>query len=197
MHQRLKIAGFVTALVVAIAGLAFAQSNGAIQPNQKPLPPETHPPGDIPDTQAFITFKSSAGFHLQVPEGWAQKKSASSERVSFTHNYDGVAVSVRKASSAPTVASIKANQVAALEKSGLAVRVSKVEAVNLPSGWAVRVIYASNSKPNPVTNKQIRLEDNRYYYFQGGQLVALTLWAPYGSDNVDQWRRMSRSFGWG
>lgn len=197
MHRRLKLGLLLTVLVVALAAMAMAQSGGAIKPNQKPLPPETHPPGDIPDSQAFITYTSPAGFHLEVPEGWAQRTAAQTQRVSFTHNYDGVAVAVTKASSPPTVAGIEAKQVAQLKKQGLAVRVSRVEAVNLPSGKAVRVIYASNSKPNPVTNKQIRLEDNRYYYYQGGKLVALTLWAPYGSDNVDQWRRMSRSFTWG
>lgn len=197
MHRRLKLGTLFAVLAVAMAAMALAQSGGAIKPNQTPLPPETHPPGDIPDSQAFITFSSPAGFHLQVPEGWAQKAYAKSQRVSFTHNYDGVAVMVRKASSGPTVASVEAKQVGQLKKNGLAVRISKVEAVSLPSGQAVRVVYASNSEPNPVTNKQIRLEDNRYYYYRGGKLVVLTLWAPYGSDNVDQWRRMSRSFGWG
>lgn len=196
MHQRPKLATLLAILVVALTATALAQSGGAIKPNQKPLPPETHPPGDIPDTQAFIPFTDNAGFHLVVPEGWAQRTSAGGKRATFTHNYDGVSVTVSNINTAPSVATIKANQVAALEKNGLAVRVTSVQAVTLPSGPAVRVVYASNSAPNPVTNKQIRLEDNRYYYYRGGKLVALTLWAPYGSDNVDQWRRMSRSFGW-
>jgi len=47
-----------------------------------------------------------------------------------------------------------------------------------------------------VTNKQVRLENNRYLFFHNGQLATLTLSAPVGADNVDQWARIAGSFKW-
>jgi hypothetical protein len=68
--------------------------------------------------------------------------------------------------------------------------------VKLKSGPAVVIAYASNSDPNPVTNKQIRLEREGYLMFKNGTLVSLDLSAPLGADNVDQWKLMSNSFQW-
>ena len=47
-----------------------------------------------------------------------------------------------------------------------------------------------------MTNKQVRLENNRYLFFHTGQLATLTLSAPVGADNVDQWARIAGSFKW-
>lgn len=38
---------------------------------------ETNPPGDIPDTQAFVDYSSTAGYGVKVPEGWARTDSTS------------------------------------------------------------------------------------------------------------------------
>jgi hypothetical protein len=56
--------------------------------------------------------------------------------------------------------------------------------------------YASNSDPDPVSSKQIRQENNTYLFFKNGKLATLTLWAPQGADNVDQWQQMAQSFRW-
>ena len=109
---------------------------------------------------------------------------------------DGVVVSVSRADAAPTVDSAKADYVAKLEAAGRAVRVSAVKQVKLPAGTAIRIVYTSNSEPNAVTNRQVRLENERYLYFKDGKLVALDLYAPKGADNVDQWQLMSNSFRW-
>ena len=67
----------------------------------------------------------------------------------------------------------------------------------MPGGsTAIAVTYTSNSDPDPVTAKQVRLEDVTYYFYRQGSLAALTLWAPAGADNVDQWKLMSESFKW-
>jgi ABC-type oligopeptide transport system ATPase subunit len=66
----------------------------------------------------------------------------------------------------------------------------------LPSGPAVQIIYTSNSDPNPVTNKQIRLENERYLIAHNGKLATLTMSAPAGADNADQWKLMADSFRW-
>jgi hypothetical protein len=86
--------------------------------------------------------------------------------------------------------------VADLQRSGRAVQVNSVQAVQLPAGAAVQVDYASNSDPDPVTGKQVRLENNAYLFYNNGKLATLTLWAPQGADNVDQWQQMAQSFRW-
>ena len=159
------------------------------------MAPETNPPGDIPDTQTFVKFASAAGaYQLEVPEGWARTDQGAG--ATFVSKLDGVQVAVSSASSMPTVSSVQAAQVPALRKSGRAITVDRVQQVQLPAGPAVMVSYTSNSDPNAVTGKQVRLENNSYLYFKGGNLATLRMWAPYGADNVDQWQHMAQSFGW-
>ena len=69
-------------------------------------------------------------------------------------------------------------------------------AKKLPAGNVVLIAYTSNSEPNIVTGKQIRLENNRYLFFYAGRLVTLDLSAPVGADNVDPWRTITNSFTW-
>lgn len=95
-----------------------------------------------------------------------------------------------------TAATVKNKQAVELQKSGKAVQIAKVKDVQLPSGKAVAIAYTSNSEPDAVTGKQIRLENNSYLFFRNGKLATLRLWAPQGADNVDQWQRISRSFRW-
>ncbi len=162
---------------------------------EQPLTPETSPAGDIPDNQVFVTFTStSGGYQLQVPEGWARTETGSDVR--FVNKLDGVQVAVTSASAVPTAASAQAAQIADLQRTGRAVQVNNVQEVQLPAGSAVMVDYSANSDPDPVTGKQVRLEENAYLLYQNGKLATLTLWAPLGSDNVDQWQQMAQSFGW-
>jgi hypothetical protein len=162
---------------------------------EQPVAAETSPAGDIPDTQAFVAYSSTAGgYQLQVPEGWARTDSGAD--VSFVSKLDGVQVGLTSASAAPTVASAQAAQLADLQRTGRAVQINKVQDVQLPAGAAVMVDFASNSAPDPVTGKQVRLENNAYLFFNNGKLATLTLWAPLGADNVDQWQQMAQSFRW-
>ncbi len=179
--------GTTAALVAVPGGLPASAA-------EKPVQQEKNPPGDIPDTQVFIDYTSPEGFTLKVPEGWARSDRA--DGASFVDKLDGVVVSVSKADAAPTVDSAKADYVVKLEAAGRAVRVSAVKQVKLPAGTAIRIVYTSNSEPNAVTNRQVRLENERYLYFKDGKLVALELYAPKGADNVDQWQLMSNSFRW-
>jgi hypothetical protein len=177
-----------TAALVPVLGILPASAA------EKPVQQEKNPPGDIPDTQVFIDYTSPEGFTLKVPEGWARSDRA--DGASFVDKLDGVVVSVSKVDAAPTVDSAKADYVAKLEAAGRAVRVSAVKQVKLPAGATIRIVYTSNSEPNAVTNRQFRLENERYLYFKDGKLVALELYAPKGADNVDQWQLMSSSFRW-
>jgi hypothetical protein len=40
------------------------------------------------------------------------------------------------------------------------------------------------------------LENNRYLFYRAGHEAALTLSAPAGADNADQWQVMAKSFRW-
>lgn len=150
---------------------------------------------DIPDTQVFVTYSSASGsYALDVPEGWA--RTTNTAEVTFISTLNGLQVTITNAATAPTADSVRTTQVVTLEQTGRAVRDVKVQDVQLPNGAAVLITYTSNSDPNAVTNKQVRLENNSYLFFKNGKLATLTLWAPVGADNVDQWARMSRSFKW-
>lgn len=185
--------------VMANLGVVFplvsqAQDTAPLSVKQVPLPPEKNPPGDIPDTQVFVAYHSRLGFSLKVPEGWARRLTP--DGATFTNAYDGIAIQVGPSTKAPTVSSVKQHQAAILQKSPTAVRISKIVAVHLPSGPAIRISFSSNSAPNAITGKAIRLENDQYLIWHQGQLVTLTLFAPYGADNVDQWRLMAHSFQW-
>jgi len=162
---------------------------------ETPVAPEKNPPGDIPDTQAFVGYRSSGGgYQLEVPEGWARSEQGTD--VSFIDKLDGLKVAITQAASVPTADSVRTNEAAVLIKSGRAVKIGKIQDVHLSAGPAVQLEYTSNSEPDSVTGKQVRLENQMYLFFQNGHLATLTLWAPLGADNVDQWQRISQSFRW-
>ena len=174
--------------------LAAALSAAPAIAQEQPVAPEANPPGDIPDSQVFVPYDSPLGFSLSVPEGWGRADRADGAR--FADKYDGVDISVGAEPIAPTAQSVRANQAAALQKTGRAVEIVAVKSVALPAGKAVRISYKSNSAPNAVTGKQIRLENDRYFFFKAGRLATLDLSAPAGADNADQWKLMAESFRW-
>jgi hypothetical protein len=189
----------MSALIIAAAtasfvGLAPVPLFAQAQSPEKPAVPEKNPPGDIPDNQVFIDYRSPLGFKVKVPEGWARRES--SDGVTFNDKYNTIALLESQRSDPVTVAAVKQQDVAELEKTGKAVRVTAVKSVKLPGGSAVVVSYGSNSEPNPVTEKAIREESERYFFWQNGKLVTLTLSSPYGADNADQWDLIAKSFRW-
>jgi hypothetical protein len=60
----------------------------------------------------------------------------------------------------------------------------------------VLIKFSSNSDPNPVMGKQIRLEHDRYLIAKDGRLATIDFSAPEGADNADQWPLMSNAFSW-
>jgi len=190
------------AAATLLAATAFALALGSLTPSmvppaaaqEQPIAPETNPPGDIPDSQAFVTYTSPAGFSLKVPEGWALTQRP--DGASFADKYGSIDISLATAASAPTSEQARREALAKLVKSGRAVRISATGRVTLPAGPALLIVYTSNSEPNAVTDKQIRLENNRYLFYRAGHEATLTLSAPAGADNADQWQLMARSFRW-
>ncbi|MEP7187604.1 MAG: hypothetical protein ABI901_00270 [Roseiflexaceae bacterium] len=177
-----------TASAAATAAPPAATPEAAVAPEQNPV-------GDIPDTQAFVAYSATpGGYALDVPEGWARSTDAANVR--FVSKLDGLSVTITAATAAPTAASARDHEVAALIAAGRVMTVSSVDDATLPVGSAVLVKSSANSDPDPVTNKQVRLEQNIYLFFKDGKLATLTLWAPLGADNVDQWQRIATSFRW-
>lgn len=166
---------------------------GAVQ--EKAVAPEKNPVGDIPDTQVFVKYSSAAGgYELKVPEGWARTEKGTD--VTLVDKFDGVQVGLSKSTTAPDAKSVRSVQAAALKKTGKAVQINSVKDVETAGGKAVLISYSSNSVPNPVTGKKVRLDNNEYLFYKNGKLATLRLWAPLGADNVDQWKLMSDSFRW-
>ena len=179
-------------------------------PSQTPVPVESNPPGDIPDSTRYVAYRSAKGrFLVKVPEGWSRRTTSSS--VSFTDKLNTITVSWFKASSAPTTSSAKSNDVPKLRRSVGAFSLKHVIAcapsctipyttgpivLRLPSTQAVVISYFANSAPNPVTGKRYRDEVERLEFFKNGVEAALTLSGPVGSDNKDPWRLVAESFRW-
>lgn len=161
---------------------------------EQAVAPEKNPPGDIPDNQAFIAYNSATGgYGLQVPEGWARTIDGTGVR--FVDKFDGVEVSLNQTATAPTAGQVRQNPLAFVGGSRRAIKVTGLGGQPGPAAVVV-VSFESNSDPDPVTGKQIRLENQCYLFYKDGRYAALTLWAPLGSDNVDQWRLISDSFRW-
>lgn len=191
----------VVALVAVVSGCgannsATTKASGSAQQSQQAGgTTQPSPAGDIPDNQQFVNYVSQAGsYSLAVPEGWARTVKGSD--VSFTDKLNNVQVAVTKVSSPPTIDSVTKSQVVELKSKGRAVKVKSVKKVTLPGGSAVVIAYEENSAPDSVTGKQNRLECNQYLFYRNGEIAALTLSAPLGADNVDQWNKMSGSFRW-
>jgi hypothetical protein len=183
----------VVGFTAALPSSNIAQQKFAVA-DEQPLKPERNPAGDIPDNQVFIDYVSPLGFSLKVPEGWARQDLA--DGASFADKYGRITVSQTQAPKIPTVDAVKRTFVSDLERSLHAVTVTAVKPAKLPAGPAVLVSYGSNSDPNPVTNKAIRLENDRYYFWKDEKLVAVNFSAPAGADNADQWDMMAKSFRW-
>lgn len=192
IFQRTLASALIASTMVAASGPAVLSV--PVFAAEKAVAPEKNPPGDIPDTQVFVTYHAKSGYSLKVPEGWARSDLANG--VSFIDKLDGVLVTETTETTAPTVASVKSTFIPNLEKRSRAVKLAKVERIKLPAGEAVRISFSSNSEPNAVTNKQVRLENEIYIYHKGDRTVSLQLYAPLGADNVDQWTLMSQSFRW-
>src|SRR5260370_29122100 len=152
--------------------------------------PEKNPPGDIPDDQVFVDYKAPEGFSLKVPEGWSRGSVPNGTK--FSDKYNVILVIVGAAAAAPALANAKPAVAADLATQGHAARIDKVEDVRLKSGPAIRVTYVSNSDPNPVTGKPIRLEHERFLFFKDGKTVTLDFAAPAGAANNGQWELMSK-----
>jgi hypothetical protein len=157
--------------------------------------PESSPPGDIPDNQAFVTYLPPAGgYSLKVPEGWA--RTASGDRVAFTDKLNTIDVNVTAAVQAPTAASFRSDELPALTSTATCFELGDVKTVTRRSGSMILVTYRADARPDAVTGKAVRDDVERYEIWKDGKQVTITLSGPQGADNVDPWKIVTDSFTW-
>ena len=180
--------------VMLLAASLATDTTVAVFAQEKAIAPEKNPPGDIPDSQVFITYTSPLGVSLKIPEGWSRKERA--DGAAIFDKYGVIDVAISSLPTAPTAASAKTGEAVELERNGRAVKIASIKDIVLPAGPAVQIVYTSNSDANAVTGKHIRLENERYLIGRAGKLATLTFSAPAGADNADQWKLMHDSFKW-
>jgi hypothetical protein len=146
--------------------------------------------GDIPDNQVFLVFRdAAAGYSMKYPEGWAQ--SGSGSRLTFRDKNNVVRVVVVKGAHA-TTATIH-SELAALKNAHVQGGPRRLTISGAP---AFKVVYTTQSAPNPVTGKRVTLTVDRYYLSQADKEAIVDLGTPVGVDNVDAYRLMIESFRW-
>ena len=158
-----------------------------------PNAPEVVAPGDIPDTQVFVPYTTS-DYTVTVPEGWSQ--SITGPTTTYSDHYNTIRIETTPSTTAPTVATVQSSAVPTLTRSVPNFELGKVESVNRTAGAAVLVTYRAGSTPDPVTNKRVALDVERYEFWRHGTLVTLILSGARGSDNVDPWKTVTNSFAW-
>ena len=72
----------------------------------------------------------------------------------------------------------------------------KPRALPVSGAPAVKVVYTTESAPNPVTGKRVTLTVDRYYLGHAGKEAIVDLGTPIGVDNVDAYRLTIESFRW-
>jgi hypothetical protein len=160
-------------------------------PASTPAPQETNAQGDIPDNQQFVTYAVPSGAaHLKVPEGWARTDLPGGEGAVFTDKLNTIRIHLTAAASAPTPASVRAEVVAS------GAPAPTMSTVTRTAGTAILARYRAKSAVDPVTNKYVNDDVERYVFFRAGRTALVVLSAPVGSDNVDPWRTVTDSFGW-
>jgi hypothetical protein len=175
MPRLLVAAALAAALAVAGCGSSGSTSSSASKPAAS-TGKEKSPPGDIPDNQAYVTYRGS-GYSLKVPEGWARTGAAGA--VTFTDKLNSVGIQLQAAGAA------------ARKPAG-----ATLTTVSRPAGRAARVTYVARSAPDPVTGRRITDAVERYVFTHGGRAVVLTLSGPKGADNVDPWKLITSSLRW-
>jgi len=149
--------------------------------------------GDIPDSQVYVVFTDSrAGYSIKYPEGWAQ--SGSGNRVTF-YDKNNLVRTIVQPGGAPTLGQVSA-ELKALKTATPSLRFQPPQRIQISGRPAIKVVYMTESAPNPVTNKRVQLSVDRYYLAQGGKRAIVDLGSPVGVDNVDGYRLMVQSFRW-
>jgi hypothetical protein len=170
------------------AGTTTASSPNALQGEA-----QAAATGDIPDNQVYVVFRNSgAGYSIKYPEGWAQK--GTGNRVTI-YDKNNVVRTVIEPGGFPTLTAVS-KQLNALKTATPSLRFQAPQRIQVSGRPAIKVVYTTESAPNPVTNKRVQLTVDRYYLAQRGKRAIIDLGTPVGVDNVDGYRLMVQSFRW-
>jgi hypothetical protein len=149
--------------------------------------------GDIPDNQVFLVYtNTAAGYSIKYPEGWTRRGSGAN--VTFRDKNNLVHVSIARGGG-PTPVSVT-TRLNALKRSNATLTFNAPQTVTIGAHRTVKVVYSTESAPNPVTGKRVKLIVDRYELASGGRVATVDLGTPTGVDNVDAYRMMIESFKW-
>jgi hypothetical protein len=172
---------------------ATTTTTGQSAPNALTGEAQAAATGDIPDNQVYVVFSDArGGYSIKYPEGWAQ--SGAGNRVTFSDK-NNLVRTVIQPGGAPSLVQVSA-EMKALQASTPSLRFQSPQRVQVSGRSATKVVYTTESAPNPVTNKRVQLTVDRYYLAQGGKRAIMDLGTPVGVDNVDGYRLMVQSFRW-
>ncbi|MGW6504404.1 hypothetical protein [Nonomuraea angiospora] len=188
----LAIAGLAAGCAASAPAQSTTQTQSQTQaqaqePAPAPQPTESNPPGDIPDSTVFVSYRHPGQpYEVKVPEGWARTDLPTG--AGFTDKLNTIRIETAPAAAPPTEASVR-NQVHSGD-------IRTLGTVSRNGGKAVRIVYRADSARDPVTGKVVKDEVERYVFYHAGRDAILTLSGPVGADNVDPWRTVSDSFRW-
>ena len=143
------------------------------------------------DHRVFITYRSSQGFSLKVPESWTRTETASS--VVFEDKHRRIEVSIVNPRASPIAATARAARFA---KRRPAVVIHCVRETKLPAGRAIQITFTSACQPSPGAKKEFGLASERYLITGFGKIAVLTLCAPAVAQAADLWKLIANSFRW-
>ena len=126
---------------------------------------------------------------MKYPEGWAQSGAGKSVTIRDKNNI--VRVLITKG--APPSRGAVARALRVLHGARIQ---QQPQAITISGAPAVKVVYRTESAPNPVTGKRVTLTVDRYYLGHAGKEAIVDLGTPVGVDNVDAYRLMIESFRW-
>jgi hypothetical protein len=196
--QRGRSGGLLAAAASSLVLMAIAcgGSTGAGAGQQaSSAAPDSNPGGDIPDTQAYVSFTAPSGaFTVKVPEGWGRSQQAGA--TVFADKLNAVRLEAVSSPAAPTAESATATELPTIRNEVKGFRPGTVTTVNRAGGSAILITYQSESAPDPVTGKTVRDAVERYEFWRAGTEAIVTLSSPRGADNVDPWRIVTDSFRW-
>jgi beta-galactosidase GanA len=201
MNVRFPLLAVVLPAVLAAAGCGGGKKASSTPATTQPTttPASTSPgalqaeaasaaTGDIPDNQIYLVYRSSAGWSIKYPEGWARSGGPNSTVFRDKNNIVRI---VLRPGSAPTTAQVRNDP--SLRQAHIS---SAPAATSIKGSRAIKVVYTTRSAPNAVTGKRVTLTVDRYYLERGGKVATIDLGTPVGVDNVDAYRLMIQSFRW-
>ena len=149
--------------------------------------------GDIPDNQVFVTFHdATAGYSMQYPEGWVQAGSGADVTLRDKNNLVHIVV---RNGGAPTARGATL-ELEGQRRSTPSLQVAAPRTVTVGGAPVLKVAYSTESPPNAVTGRRVRLLVDRYVVPGRRRYALVDLGTPTGVDNVDAYRMMIGSFRW-